>query len=178
MLAAFPICATENFFAGFFRITFTSHIPPSKECLMRGDVCSSSLHRAPRFEQVSEVHSTVRRRSIRSIESGAISSVANFNTVCHTRDSLPRHRQKSFGKSHRPGCHPTGIPRALPRNPHTLLDELAEATLDGTRKEHMEFLETVPLLIIDDPGMRNLPLTAAEELLEIIMRPMSRPAPY
>ena len=29
---------------------------------------------------------------------------------------------------------------------------------------------TVPLLILDDLGMRKLPLTAAEELLEIIMR--------
>jgi energy-coupling factor transporter ATP-binding protein EcfA2 len=60
--------------------------------------------------------------------------------------------------------------RVLYRETHTLLDELAEATLDGTRKERMEFLETVPLLIIDDLGMRKLPLTAAEELLEIIMR--------
>jgi len=31
-------------------------------------------------------------------------------------------------------------------------------------------LVTVPLLIIDDFGTRKLPLTAAEELLEIIMR--------
>jgi DNA replication protein DnaC len=60
--------------------------------------------------------------------------------------------------------------RVLYRETHTLLDELAEATLDGTRKEHMEFLVTVPLLILDDLGMRKLPLTAAEELLEIIMR--------
>jgi hypothetical protein len=29
---------------------------------------------------------------------------------------------------------------------------------------------TVPLLIIDDFGMRKLPLTAAEDLLEIVMR--------
>ena len=41
-------------------------------------------------------------------------------------------------------------------------------------KEHMEFLVTVPLLIIDDLGMRKLPLTAAEELLEIIMRRYER----
>ena len=41
--------------------------------------------------------------------------------------------------------------------------------LDGTRKEHIEFLVTVPLLIIDDLGMRKLPLTAAEELLEIML---------
>jgi len=47
-------------------------------------------------------------------------------------------------------------------------------TLDGTRKEHMEFLVTVPLLILDDLGMRKLPLTAAEELLEIIMRRYER----
>jgi hypothetical protein len=57
---------------------------------------------------------------------------------------------------------------------HTLLDELAEATLDGTRKEQMEFVVTVPLLIVDDLGMRKLPLTAAEELLEIIVRRYER----
>ena len=38
----------------------------------------------------------------------------------------------------------------------------------------MEQLTTVPLLIIDDMGMRKLPLTAAEELLEIIMRRYER----
>jgi DNA replication protein DnaC len=64
--------------------------------------------------------------------------------------------------------------RVLYRETHTLLDELAEATLDGTRKQRMEFLETVPLLIIDDLGMRKLPLAAAEELLEIIMRRYER----
>jgi DNA replication protein DnaC len=64
--------------------------------------------------------------------------------------------------------------RVLYRETHTLLDELAEATLDGTRKECMEFLGIVPLLIIDDFGMRKLPLTAAEELLEIIMRRYER----
>ena len=51
-----------------------------------------------------------------------------------------------------------------------LLDELAEAFVDGTRKEFMESLAIVPLLIIDDFGMRKLPLTAAEDLPEIIMR--------
>ena len=62
----------------------------------------------------------------------------------------------------------------LYRETHTLLDDLAEAALDGTRKEHMEFLVTVPLLIIDDLGRRKLPLTAAEELLEIIMHRYER----
>ena len=53
-------------------------------------------------------------------------------------------------------------------------EELADATLDGQRKEHMELLSTIPLLIIDDLGMRKLPLTAAEELLEIMMRRYER----
>ena len=55
-----------------------------------------------------------------------------------------------------------------------MLDELTEATIDGTRKEHMELLASVPLLIIDDLGMRKLPVTAAEELLEIVMRRYER----
>jgi DNA replication protein DnaC len=64
--------------------------------------------------------------------------------------------------------------RVLYREAHVLLDELAEAVVDGTRKEFMETLTTVPLLIIDDFGMRKLPLTAAEDLLEIVMRRYER----
>jgi DNA replication protein DnaC len=45
------------------------------------------------------------------------------------------------------------------------LEELADATLDGTRKHVIAGLTTVPLLIIDDLGMRRLPHTAAEDLL-------------
>jgi DNA replication protein DnaC len=64
--------------------------------------------------------------------------------------------------------------RVLYREAHILLDDLAEATLDGSRKELLESLTAVPLLILDDFGMRKLPLNAAEELLEIIMRRYER----
>jgi DNA replication protein DnaC len=64
--------------------------------------------------------------------------------------------------------------RVLYRETHVLLDDLSEAVADGTRKEFMESLTTVPLLIIDDFGMRKLPHTAAEDLLEIIMRRYER----
>lgn len=64
--------------------------------------------------------------------------------------------------------------RVLYRETHVLLDDLADAIADGTRKTFMESLTTVPLLIIDDFGMRKLPLTAAEDLLEIIMRRYER----
>lgn len=60
--------------------------------------------------------------------------------------------------------------RVLYRETHVLLDDLAEAAADGTRKEFMESMTKVPLLIIDDFGMCKLALTAAEGLLEIIMR--------
>jgi DNA replication protein DnaC len=60
------------------------------------------------------------------------------------------------------------------RETHVLLDNLAEAVVDGTRQEFMESLTTVNLLIIDDFGMRKLPLTAAEDLLEIVMRRYER----
>jgi len=64
--------------------------------------------------------------------------------------------------------------RVFYRETHVLLDDLADAIAEGTRKEFMESLTTVPLLIIDDFGMRKLPLTAAEDLLEIIMRRYER----
>jgi DNA replication protein DnaC len=64
--------------------------------------------------------------------------------------------------------------RVLYRETHTLLDEFAEATIDGSRKEFIESMVAWPLLIIDDFGMRKLPLTAAEDLLEIIMRRYER----
>jgi DNA replication protein DnaC len=64
--------------------------------------------------------------------------------------------------------------RVLYRETHVLLDDLAEAVAFGTRKEFMDGLTTVPLLIIDDFGMRKLPMTAAEDLLEIVMRRYER----
>jgi DNA replication protein DnaC len=64
--------------------------------------------------------------------------------------------------------------RVVYREAHVLIDEIADATLDGTRKAFFADLATVPLLIIDDLGMRKLPHTAAEDLLELIMRRYER----
>jgi DNA replication protein DnaC len=64
--------------------------------------------------------------------------------------------------------------KVLYREAHILLEELAEATIDGTRKELLNEFATVPLLIIDDLGMRKLPATAAEDLLELVMRRYER----
>jgi DNA replication protein DnaC len=64
--------------------------------------------------------------------------------------------------------------RVIYREAHTLLEEMADAALAGTRKDLLADLATVPLLIIDDLGMRKLPHTAAEDLLELIMRRYER----
>jgi hypothetical protein len=49
-----------------------------------------------------------------------------------------------------------------------------KAVVAGKRRQYVESLATVRLLIIDDFGMRKLPLTAAEDLLEIIRRRYER----
>jgi len=60
--------------------------------------------------------------------------------------------------------------RVLYREAHVLIEEIADASIDGTRKDLFARLTDVPLFIIDDLGMRKLPATAAEDLLELVMR--------
>ncbi len=62
----------------------------------------------------------------------------------------------------------------LYKETHVLLEEIADASLAGERKEYVREISTAPLLIVDDLGMRKLPATAAEDLLEIIMRRYER----
>jgi DNA replication protein DnaC len=60
--------------------------------------------------------------------------------------------------------------RVAYREAHVLIEELADAAISGRRKELVHALAAPALLIIDDLGMRKLPPTAAEDLLELIMR--------
>jgi DNA replication protein DnaC len=62
----------------------------------------------------------------------------------------------------------------LYRETHELLEEIAEATVESRRAEYMAGVASVDLLIIDDLGMRKLPATAAEDLLELVMRRYER----
>ena len=65
------------------------------------------------------------------------------------------------------GCEPYHelIIASVYRETHTFLEELAEAMLAHTRKGYLAELARAHLLIIDDLGMRKLPHTAAEDLL-------------
>ena len=51
-----------------------------------------------------------------------------------------------------------------------LAEDLSEAAATGTRKEMISRLSGVDLLILEDLGLRTLPPTAAEDLLEIFSR--------
>ena len=64
--------------------------------------------------------------------------------------------------------------RVIYREAHVLLEEIIDASVEGTRKERMADLASVPLLIVDDLGMRKLPPSAAEDLLELVMRRYER----
>lgn len=64
--------------------------------------------------------------------------------------------------------------RVLYREAHRLFEDLMLASVGGKRAAHVAKLNEVPLLIIDDLGMRKLPASAAEDLLEIVMRRYER----
>ena len=59
---------------------------------------------------------------------------------------------------------------ALFRSVFDLAQDVAEAEATGTRKELIDNLCKVDLLVLEDLGMKRLPPTAAEDLLEIVVR--------
>jgi DNA replication protein DnaC len=60
------------------------------------------------------------------------------------------------------------------REAHRLFDDLVLATATDERVNMITELTAVPLLIVDDLGMRKLPAAAAEDLLELVMRRYER----
>lgn len=58
----------------------------------------------------------------------------------------------------------------LYRSAFDLAEDLSEAAATGTRKQLVHTLTRTTLLVIEDLGMRKLPATAAEDLLEILTR--------
>jgi DNA replication protein DnaC len=66
--------------------------------------------------------------------------------------------------------------RVLYREAHVLFEDLLLAGATGNRSVAIATYSEIPLLIIDDLGMRKLPASAAEDLLEIIMRRYERAA--
>ena len=64
--------------------------------------------------------------------------------------------------------------RVIYREAHRLFEDIVLATALGERSALINKLADVPLLVVDDLGMRKLPTSAAEHLLEVIMRRYER----
>jgi DNA replication protein DnaC len=64
--------------------------------------------------------------------------------------------------------------RVFYREAHVLFEELLAASALGERTAAIASYSEIPLLIVDDLGMRKLPANAAEDLLEIVMRRYER----
>jgi DNA replication protein DnaC len=60
--------------------------------------------------------------------------------------------------------------QALYRSAFDLLEDMAEAAATGRRREYVTEMCRVPLLILEDLGLRRVPDSAAEDLLEILHR--------
>lgn len=60
--------------------------------------------------------------------------------------------------------------RALVRSVFALANEFADADATNSRREFVELLSTVDVLILEDFGMKTLRSTAAEDLLDVMMR--------
>jgi DNA replication protein DnaC len=92
---------------------------------------------------------------------------------CAACDCFARHRQEHLAQALGLVVIQQGH-RVVYREAHTLVAGLTDAPTGGHAQRHLVHLTTVPLLIIDDLGMRKLPATAAEDLLEIVMRRYER----
>ena len=64
--------------------------------------------------------------------------------------------------------------RVIYREAHRLFEDIVLATALGERSALLNKLTEGPLLVVDDLGMRKLPTSAAEDLLEVIMRRYER----
>lgn len=60
--------------------------------------------------------------------------------------------------------------RVLYRSAFDFLEDIAEATATGQRRPFVADMTRVPLLVIEDLGLRKVPPAAAEDLLEILHR--------
>ncbi len=115
--------------------------------------------------------------SFNSIDRAQIFELATGRFI-EQRDDVLMLGNAGVGKSHL--AQAIGISaihagfRVLYREAHTLFEELVLASAIGERPALISKLTDVPLLIIDDLGMRKLPASAAEDLLEVIMRRYER----
>ena len=149
----------------------------SDELLRRQDRLLERRHKQARFRDPDRTLDTFDFDFNHKMNRALIHELATGRFIAQREDALllgppgtgKSHLAQAIGRAAIQQGH-----RVIYREAHMLLEELADATIDGTRKTYLTDLAAVPLLIVDDLGMRKLPPTAAEDLLELRMRRYER----
>lgn len=149
----------------------------SDELLRRQDRLFGRRIKAARFRDADRALDTFDFDFNKKMNRALIYELATARFVAQREDALllgppgtgKSHLAQAIGRAAIQQGH-----RVIYREAHVLIEEIADAGLDGNRKQYLADMAAVPLLIVDDLGMRKLPHTAAEDLLELVMRRYER----
>jgi len=149
----------------------------SDELLRRQDRLFGRRIKAARFRDADRALDTFDFDFNKKMNRALIYELATARFVAQREDALllgppgtgKSHLAQAIGRAAIQQGH-----RVIYREAHVLIEEIADAGLEGKRKQYLADMAAVPLLIVDDLGMRKLPHTAAEDLLELVMRRYER----